>query len=259
MDMQRFDAQMGDQGWFLFPELVPTALLESLRRDIPRHIDRCRALQARNGLEAGTAGAAHHVLGERDSLDEFASRLFLDEHMRRYFGGEYIVNSFGAIDNRSSGQGTYAHGARFHRDVRTYAGELRLMLNMLVMVDEFTEANGATRLVPGSHRVEARPSDAELAQRAIYALGPAGSILLFDSNVWHCASTNTTNAPRRALTLTFTRPFVKQQMDYPRLLGEHFTDDPRFRQWLGYNARVPCSHEEWYQPPERRMYRPGQG
>jgi hypothetical protein len=28
---------------------------------------------------------------------------------------------------------------------------------------------------------------------------------------------------------------------------------------LGYNARVPATLEEWYQPPERRMYKPGQG
>jgi ectoine hydroxylase-related dioxygenase (phytanoyl-CoA dioxygenase family) len=59
----------------------------------------------------------------------------------------------------------------------------------------------------------------------------------------------------------FSKPFIKQQCDYPRVVGydrmDALTDHQR--QILGYYARVPASLEEWYQPPERRMYRPGQG
>jgi ectoine hydroxylase-related dioxygenase (phytanoyl-CoA dioxygenase family) len=72
---------------------------------------------------------------------------------------------------------------------------------------------------------------------------------------------NTSVGPRRALTIAFTRPFMKQQLDYPRALGYHRRDtfSPRLRQLLGYNARVPASLEEWYQPPERRLYQRDQG
>jgi ectoine hydroxylase-related dioxygenase (phytanoyl-CoA dioxygenase family) len=133
------------------------------------------------------------------------------------------------------------------------------MLNMLVMVDEFTVENGATKLVPGTHRIRERPGDDYLESHAIRATGRAGTILLFDSNLWHSAAPNLSNGPRMALTLTFTRPFVKQQLDYPRLLGEEFPPNERVRQVLGYNARVPVNYDEWYQPPEKRMYKPGQG
>ena len=43
------------------------------------------------------------------------------------------------------------------------------------------------------------------------------------------------------------------------MLGEDFTQDPRLRQVLGYNARVPATHDEWYQPSENRKYKPDQG
>ena len=87
------------------------------------------------------------------------------------------------------------------------------------------------------------------------------SIVVFDSNFWHAAGVNRSDRPRRALTLAFTRPFIKQQLDYARSLGYERGESlsPTLRQLLGYNARVPASLDEWYQPPDKRMYQRDQG
>jgi ectoine hydroxylase-related dioxygenase (phytanoyl-CoA dioxygenase family) len=136
-----------------------------------------------------------------------------------------------------------------------------MMINMLVMVDDFTLENGATYLLSGSHLKDEKPSERNFYDRAERAIGKAGSILMFDSLLWHAAGINRTSAERRALTLAFTRPFQKQQMDYPRVLGYKAMDsfDEDLKQILGYNSRVPTSLDEWYQPPAKRFYRPGQG
>nr|WP_199045316.1 phytanoyl-CoA dioxygenase family protein [Dyella sp. ASV24] len=254
-----FEQEIGLLGCSLFEGVVPGFLLEGLRRDMCAREKICREWQVRNGVEGSMAGVAHHVVGGSDSFAEFLSNLFLDGYIQQYFSGPYILNSYGVVNNMPGSESGYAHGARFHRDVRTYSGSFRLMLNMLVMIDEFTVQNGATKLVHGSHQIQDRPSDEFLERHTARAVGKAGSILLFDSNVWHSSAPNLSDGPRRALTLTFTRPFFKQQMDYPRLLGESYTDDERLRQVLGYNSRVPVGYNEWYQPPERRMYKPGQG
>ena len=54
---------------------------------------------------------------------------------------------------------------------------------------------------------------------------------------------------------------MKQQFDYPRAVGYENADSypENFRQIVGYNARVPASLEEWYQPPEKRFYKKDQG
>ena len=59
----------------------------------------------------------------------------------------------------------------------------------------------------------------------------------------------------------YCKPAMKQQFDYPRAIGYDRADSllPHTRQVIGYNARVPATLEEWYQPRERRMYRADQG
>ncbi|GAB3259946.1 phytanoyl-CoA dioxygenase family protein [Chitinimonas naiadis] len=252
--------EIGTQGYSVFERVIPEADLPALRADIERACRDCQAMQQANGLGEGMAGAAHHAVGGGGALDAFLYQHYLDEHIAAYFGGAaYILNSYGALINFPSGASHYAHGHNFHRDVRTYSGDFKLMINMLVMVDEFTEQNGATKLIPGSHLVEARPDEAYFEQHAVRALGPAGSIVLFDSNLWHSAAPNVSDKARVALTPTFTRAFVKQQLDYPRMLGEDFPKTEKLRQLLGYRARVPANLNEWYQPAERRMYYKDQG
>lgn len=84
---------------------------------------------------------------------------------------------------------------------------------------------------------------------------------MFNSNVWHAGGSNTTEHLRRSVTPMFSKPFMKQQFDYPRALG--YDRGPAFseqlRQVIGYNARVPATLDEWYQPPAKRMYHSNQG
>ena len=164
----------------------------------------------------------------------------------------------GAVDNRPH-QDRYV--ASVHRDVRTYTGDTRLMMQLLVMLDDFTVENGATWMLSGSHHHEHRLDDDEFFCKAERICGRAGHLLVFDSRCWHAAGVNVTEQRRRALTLTFTRPFVKPQLDYCRLLGYDYCaglPEP-IRQLLGYYARVPATIDEWYQPAESRFYRSSQG
>lgn len=257
--LEEFEYDMCVSGFSMFENIVPLPLIERIRIDLPKRQEVCRYWQLKNGLSSGMEGAAHHIVGGSDSLADFLGQLFLDEYIRKYFSGEYILNSFGALINLPVSGDAYRHGHSYHRDVRTYSEGFRLLLNMLVMIDEFTIENGATKVVPGSHRVKERPGDAYLEGHAVQVAGPAGTILLFDSNVWHSAAPNTTRRPRMALTPTFSRPFFKQQLDYPRLLGDAYPKNERMRQLYGFNARVPANYDEWYQPAEKRMYKPGQG
>jgi hypothetical protein len=246
------------QGWVTLPGVVDAVLLEQLRRALEDAYEQQRTMQVANGVGDGADGTVHHLPLVGGPFLELLERNILADALAAFFAGPYIVNTYGGVLNLPS---HLSYVGRIHRDLRSFSGGLSLMAQWLVMLDDFTEENGATHFLSGSHRLSDRPGEEDFFTRATRAVGQAGSIVMFNSNLWHAAGVNRSGAARRALTIAFTRPFVKQQLDYPRALGyeraEHLS--PTLRQLLGYNARVPSSLDEWYQPPERRLYHRDQG
>lgn len=78
-------------------------------------------------------------------------------------------------------------------------------VNALAFFDDYGPFNGATRVIPGSHRPApgAPPSDAEDESRAIQLSGQAGDIFVFDADVVHAGSLNTSGARRRSILMGF--------------------------------------------------------
>jgi len=255
---QAIGAAIRECGWTTLASVVPASFVERLRSGLEEAYAAQRDLQIRNGVGDGTSGTVHHLPCAGgvflELLEAGPAKAALDD----YFLGPYILNTFGGVLNRPNDA---SYVARVHRDQRTFSGDVHLMVQLLVMLDDFTDENGATCLLSGSHRMRDKPSDEVFFREAVRATAPAGSIVVFDSNLWHAAGVNRTDAPRRALTLAFTRPFIKQQLDYPRALGydRGASFSPALRQLLGYNARVPTSLGEWYQPPQNRLYQRDQG
>jgi len=249
---------LAEDGWTLLPSVLPADFVRRLGREVDAVYAEHRALQLRNGVGEGTDGTVHHLPCAGGMFLELLERDHGQTLLEEYFQGPYILNTYGGVLNLPLDT---SYVGRVHRDQRTFSGDLRLMAQLLVMIDDFSEENGATYLLTGSHRLRDQPPDELFFRDAVRATGNAGSIVMFDSNLWHAAGVNRSDRPRRALTLAFTRPFIKQQLDYPRALGYERGDSlsPTLRQVLGYNARVPVSLDEWYQPPDKRMYRRDQG
>jgi ectoine hydroxylase-related dioxygenase (phytanoyl-CoA dioxygenase family) len=90
--------------------------------------------------------------------------------------------------------------------------------NSIWLLDDFTAENGATRVVPGTHRSGQAPREALADPKAphpqeIKLLAPAGTVVIFNSHVWHGGTLNTTDRPRRALHSYFCRRDQPQQLD----------------------------------------------
>jgi ectoine hydroxylase-related dioxygenase (phytanoyl-CoA dioxygenase family) len=84
------------------------------------------------------------------------------------------------------------------------------------LLDDFTERNGPTRVVPGSHRFGKLPQDAMTDPAAphpdeIKVLAPAGSVIVFICHLWHGGTCNETDQPRHCLHGFFSRRHEEQQ------------------------------------------------
>lgn len=150
---------------------------------------------------------------------------------------------------------------RYHTDFPRHLNGYVASVNALFAVDRFTRDNGATFVVPGSHQSADPPAEAALAAMGFPVECEAGSMLVFDSMLWHAAGANVSGRVRLAINHQFTRSWIKQQIDYVRALGEAVVlgQPSRTQQLLGQYTRVVTSLDEYYRPEAERLYRGGQG
>jgi ectoine hydroxylase-related dioxygenase (phytanoyl-CoA dioxygenase family) len=116
-----------------------------------------------------------------------------------------------------------SHPGQGHQDLHTDFGEAVepgdfRVCNSIWLLDDFTPENGATRVVPGSHlsasmphQKMADPTEAHPDEEQI--LGAAGTVVVFNSHLWHGGTLNKSGRPRRAMHSAFCRRDVPQQLD----------------------------------------------
>ena len=135
--------------------------------------------------------AVSHVLSAPDGPDAegFSSR---GVHGRRNppgWGGNV----------KAKRQGLHTDGAAPNGDAPTFPRFYTC--NSIWFLCDFDHSNGATHVVPGSHRFGTRPdSNSTPHPDEIRLIGPAGTVVVFNSHVWHSAGLNESSADRPALT-----------------------------------------------------------
>ena len=130
-----------------------------------------------------------------------------------------------------------------HPDDATYPvprphGEL--VVSVMWPLDDFTAANGGTRIARGSHRWPSgrlpQPDD----DIAVIEL-PAGSALLYVGNTWHGGGANETERARAGVVLQYAaswlRPIENHVLAVPREVVR--TLPTRLQELLGYNIAPP--------------------
>jgi ectoine hydroxylase-related dioxygenase (phytanoyl-CoA dioxygenase family) len=110
-----------------------------------------------------------------------------------------------------------------------------LVCNTMWALTEFTEANGATRIVPGSHLRDYNP-DYGAPYDSIAAEMPEGSVLIWNGSLWHGGGANRSRARRVGIAMNYCAGFVRQQenqqLGIPLDIARGF--EPRLRELVGY-------------------------
>lgn len=137
-----------------------------------------------------------------------------------------------------------------------------VVCNAMWMLDDFTEENGATLVVPGSHPSGRQPDhDIDNTANWTPAIGKAGTAVIFEGRTWHSTGENRTVTPRIGLTTNFCAPQFRQQENFlmgtrPEVLesaSEELLDLIGFRPWQGYGG-----HENSYEWIKRGTYANGE-
>jgi ectoine hydroxylase-related dioxygenase (phytanoyl-CoA dioxygenase family) len=222
--------------------------LSSLSAAFDRSLD--AMYSAHGGREAMAAIDEHNTIRALLSTD----RLFLDlatndrimAICRRMIGDYIVLNQQNGIINPPNRQ-SYNQAA-FHRDLpfQHFVSSRPLAINALFCLDDFTAENGATFVIPGSHKQETFPADRTVELLRSQITAPKGSFIVLDALLYHSGAVNGTELPRRAINHLYTVPIIRPQIDLAAILGDDYTSDPELRRLLGYEVRIPASIPAYY-------------
>ncbi len=230
--------------------------------------ERADAVFRRQATEAGGEEALR-ALGEENTArallayDEAFLRLVQEptilavcEHL---LGPQFILNQQNAVV--LPGAATVHRQGHYHRDLpyQHFVSSRPLAVSALFCLDDFTAESGATVVLPASHRVEAMPAAPVVAAAEVQLCAPAGSVLLFDSMLFHRAGTNRGPSRRRGVNHVWSLPILKQQIALPGLVPDRLAPpgSPLAR-LLGFESEPPRSVASWLESRRARLAAPSQ-
>ena len=122
-----------------------------------------------------------------------------------------------------------------------------LGVESLIMLDELTEENGATALVPGQPEM-GRPGRVSEAfeEKKVRLTGPPGTLVLFPAFMWHAGQENRSGAPRAVVLGCHVSKFVRPIEDWRAGLSPQTVDalSPRLRELLYLDYPYPAVMDE---------------
>lgn len=262
VDVERVAEALRKDGYCVVEEILSASLMAELRLAMYRARQRILAeVGAERLRRAGEDGVLRLVMKFEPLFLELLQVPQMLAVVDRHLGPTAVLHLQNGFILTSSGapDGDTFQGS-FHQDFPRVLNGYLMSINTFFALSDFRADNGATWVVPGTHQRGERPAEAELA-RAVCVECPAGSMILFDSTLWHRGGRNMSGNDRLAVNQQFTRSYVKQQIDYVRAIGEPaiLALPERSRQLLGYYTRVVTSLDEYYRPAAERLYRSGQG
>jgi len=112
-----------------------------------------------------------------------------------------------------------------------------IVCNTMWALTDFTAANGATRVIPGSHTRDHSP-DFGREYESVAAEMPRGSVLVWHGSLWHGGGANTTSQRRVGIAMNYCAGWVRQQenqqLGLPRDTVRRFPS--RLRELVGYGV-----------------------
>lgn len=156
------------------------------------------------------------LLNDGDIWQRVAIHPWVLPVLREVLGGGFLLSTMGSA---VIGPGEKAQP--IHVDDGVYAfprPHPNLVCNTMWALTDFTAANGATRVVPGSNRLADDP-DFSASYETIPLEMPAGSIAFVVGSCYHGAGANGTHSDRQALTINYCNGAMRQQENL--MLGVH--------------------------------------
>ena len=225
--MEAIRCQLDEEGYCVISDVLGAEELATVRQALDRAAaeDDAAGVALRYGPD-GSNQRLWALLNRGDEFVRLATHPLALEIVRSGLGQDIQLSNLSA---NITGPGGDREIGRLHTD-QGFLPEpwpYQLATNVAFFLDDFTEENGATLIVPGSHKTLDVPDQALAPAAPARLTGTAGSMAVWDGRLHHATGLNrTADQRRRGIFATYNLPFLRTQENWcrsldPRLLDLH--------------------------------------
>jgi len=227
-------ARIARDGFTVVENAIEPALIDALDTGLERLERELGARPAMNGFEGHKTVRIYNLLAHGDPF----TRIPVHENVLPVIEGVLdpgcLISSLSsiAIDPGESAQPIHADDMVIPLD----KPHRPIVCNSMWALTDFTEANGATRLVPGSHK---KPNPDYGGQyESVPGEMKKGSVLIWDGSLWHGGGANRTDKRRTGIAMNYCAGFIRQQENQQLGLAPELvkTFSPRLQELVGYGV-----------------------
>lgn len=243
--------QIEQHGYTIIEHAFSTDLADELRETLDRLESDHTIVPAANSFEGVNTWRIYNLLAHDPIFQQVPVHPVVLPLADAVLGGEVLVSSLSSI---VIGAGESAQPIHADDQLMPLAKpHVGTVFNSMWALTDFTEANGATRVVPGSHVADHSPEYGRHYD-SIAAEMPRGSILAWHGSLWHGGGENTTGRRRYGLAMNYCAGWIRQQENQQLGLPLDLvaTFEPRLRELCGFGTfRGLIGHIDKQTPAQR--------
>ena len=234
-DVERHVAEIAEQGYTIVPEVFGDDVADALVAELERLERELSIVPAGNSFEGRATVRVYNLLAHGELFERIPVHPDVLPIVEGVLDRGCLVSSLSSI---AIGPGETAQP--IHADDQVIPlprPHPPTVCNTMWALTDFTEANGATRLVPGSHLSDHAP-DYGAAYESVAAEMPRGSVLVWHGSLWHGGGANATSGRRYGIAMNYCAGWIRQQenqqLGLPLEVVRGF--EPRLQELCGFGT-----------------------
>jgi ectoine hydroxylase-related dioxygenase (phytanoyl-CoA dioxygenase family) len=227
--------QIAERGYAVLEGVIEPDLVVALDADLRRLETQLGIVPADNIFEGLRTTRIYNLLAHGPLYQRIPVHPTVLEVVERVLDPGLLISSLSSI---AIGPGE--DGQPLHADDQLIPLPRRhpqIICNTMWALTDFTEENGATRVVPGTHLAD-QPPDPRQPDETVAAEMEKGSVLVFVGSLWHGGGANRTDERRVGIAMNYCAGFLRQQenqqLGLPRELVRGFPQ--RLQELVGYSV-----------------------
>lgn len=250
IDIDAHRDRIAEQGYTILDGVLDHDLLDEIGEVLDRLEQELRAAPAGNAFEGQATVRIYNLLARDRVFEQVPVHPAVLSVVEGVIGRAPLVSSLSsiAIDGGEAAQPLHVDDAV----IPLPRPHVPVICNSMWALTDFTAANGATRLVPGSHRRDHQP-DFGSDHDSVPAEMARGSVLVWVGSLWHGGGANATTTRRTGLAMNYCAGWVRQQenqqLGIPLEVARRFS--PALRDLCGFGVyRGLVGHIDKHAPAE---------